>query len=1441
VASGQERDDLDFSLILTLRADFMGQALTDRPFADALQEADVKLGPMTRGELGRAIESPAAKKNVVFEAGLVDRILDDVGEEPGNLPLLEFALTLLWDRRTGRRLTHGAYEMIGRVEGSLARYADEVYEALGVGERERVRRIFTQMVRPGEGTEDTRRLALQEELGNEEWALARRLADARLVVTGRTPEGLETVEVVHEALIRGWGRLREWMNEERAFRVWQERLRIALRQWERTDRDEGALLHGVPLVEAEDWLLRQEDAISQAERYYVETSAFLREQQAAESDAQRRRELEAAQKLAEEQERRAEAEFERAEDQARSSQRLRRLAIVLAAVFVLAVAAALLAIGQRRDAERQSNARATEVVVRTTAEVEAMESAGLAATRAVESVNLRITAEAERSRANTAAVEALDARDEAETERDRADAQAKLALSRQLAAQATTLIGPQLDLALLLSLEAESVMESAETLGSVLTALQAIPNLLFYLRGHTNLLQSVAFGPDNQFLATAGGEGQVLLWDVASGMMVRQFAGHDPTQLVNRVAISPDGEVLATASDDHSIILWDVDSGEALETLEGHTAWVQSVSFSPDGRLLISGGGDRSVKVWDVASSELVRSLEGHSAPLWDTAVSRNGELIASASGDGTAIVWDTETGRLLFTLAAHNGQVFNVDFHPDGNMLATTGADSNIILWDLESGQAIGDPLTGHNAPVLSVAFSPDGQRLASASTDSTVALWDVASRQQSQVFGNHNAGVTTVAFSPDGTLLASGDLGGGGILWDVSPDGQFLGRMLAVHGNGANDIDFAPGGDVLASAGADSTIRFWDLDTNLQSTNAITHGLRITDEITALSFASEGGFLASGSGNGTIVLWDLSSSSALTTPISAHTNGITSLSLNPEGTTVVAGSRNGFSSVWDVATANQIGPFLPGHGEGVNVVAISDDSSYVASGGDDGNVFLRSMSEIQIGTGLSTPLTSTRTTPSAILSLSFSHDNRFLAAGDAAGEVSLWDILTGQPVELHSAGRDEAVTALVFSPDGLMLATGDGTGRVSAQSLFPATPSDISYGDMPGTVTNLAFSPDGARIIALDDAGNSASWDRVTGEMGDRIELATGPGVITASDIGGDGQVISIGTENGAVRLFDQISGLPIGQPLLHAVPFLGNVSTVAYSPDGSILASAGADGAIVLWDALSGQALGPPLVEHRAVVVSLVFSPDGRTFASGSCGRFNSAGLCVEGEVFLWDVSSSEPYLRLNDTVGFPQGLAFSPDGRRLAANDCGLVEVVGQCVEGAIQLWELPSGRALDELVGHTAFVWNIAFSPDGETLASASADNTIILWDLQSGQPIGQRLTNHGGPVRRLTFSPHGSLLASSGFDNLVFLWDVATGQALGGPLAVHPNNVLGLTFSPDGKTLASADQDGSIVLSDIDFSSWRERACRVANRNLRSEEWELFFGDTAFRVTCPGR
>ncbi len=260
-------------ILLTMRADFMGQALTHRPFADALQEASLILGPMERSELRSAIEKPADIQGAAFEPGLVERILDDVGLEPGNLPLLEFALTLLWERQENGWLTHQSYEAIGRVEGALASYADGVFDDLDLVERVRAKRVFLQLVRPGEGTEDTRRVASRAELGDACWELGRHLADKRLIVTGRdTSTGDETVEVVHEALIQRWDRLRDWLEADRSFRLWQERLRAAMRGWEANQQDEGALLRGAPLVEAQSWReLRTED-LAPREKVFIKAS-----------------------------------------------------------------------------------------------------------------------------------------------------------------------------------------------------------------------------------------------------------------------------------------------------------------------------------------------------------------------------------------------------------------------------------------------------------------------------------------------------------------------------------------------------------------------------------------------------------------------------------------------------------------------------------------------------------------------------------------------------------------------------------------------------------------------------------------------------------------------------------------------------------------------------------------------------------------------------------------------------------------------------------------------------------------------------------------------------------------------------------------------------------------------------------------------------------------
>jgi hypothetical protein len=299
-------------LVTTMRADFLGNALSHRPFADVLQKGDIKLGAMNPNELTRVIENPARKLGVSFEEGLVSRILEDVRSEPGNLPLLEFALTELWKRRDSKRLTHQAYEAIGKVEGALARHADEQFENLDPEAQQHVRRIFVQLVRPGQGTEDTRRLATKADLRDADWSLVKHLADARLVVTSLDPTGKqETVEVIHEALIRHWGQLRQWMETDREFRVWQDRLRSSLQQWKSSQQDEGALLRGAPLAEAHERLKTRRQDLSQTEQEFIEASIDLQQR---EIQAKRQQEEE-KQQLLKQQLEQEELNRQRAEDE----------------------------------------------------------------------------------------------------------------------------------------------------------------------------------------------------------------------------------------------------------------------------------------------------------------------------------------------------------------------------------------------------------------------------------------------------------------------------------------------------------------------------------------------------------------------------------------------------------------------------------------------------------------------------------------------------------------------------------------------------------------------------------------------------------------------------------------------------------------------------------------------------------------------------------------------------------------------------------------------------------------------------------------------------------------------------------------------------------------------------------------------------------------------
>ena len=262
------------SVVFTLRGDFFGRAITGyRPLSDRVQGSQVNLGPMRREELRLAIEEPARQVGLIFEAGLVDLMLEQASDEPGQLPLLEFVLRQLWVQRRGGELHHEAYKAMGQLEGAIAKKAESLYLKLSEGDQRKVQQIFLRLVRPGEGEADTRQRATFVEMGEGLRSLVKTLADERLLVTSQLAGSeKETIEVSHEALIRHWERLKQWVEADRRFLTWQQRLNASVKEWEGNRRSSDLLLRGLPLTEAVDWLKKKPDDVSPVEREFVTAS-----------------------------------------------------------------------------------------------------------------------------------------------------------------------------------------------------------------------------------------------------------------------------------------------------------------------------------------------------------------------------------------------------------------------------------------------------------------------------------------------------------------------------------------------------------------------------------------------------------------------------------------------------------------------------------------------------------------------------------------------------------------------------------------------------------------------------------------------------------------------------------------------------------------------------------------------------------------------------------------------------------------------------------------------------------------------------------------------------------------------------------------------------------------------------------------------------------------
>jgi Novel STAND NTPase 1 len=266
------------NVALTLRGDFVGKALAYRPLSDRLQDAQVNLGPMARNELEHAVVRPAERTHLEFEPGLISRILNDVGDEPGNLPLLEFVLKELWEKRRGSVLLNKTYEDFGGLQGAVATKADQLFKDLSPSEQKILQRVFLRIVRPSESGENTRRRTPFDELPAGGAELVAKLANERLLVTNQLASGQEqTVEVAHEALISSWGTLRGWVDEDREFLLWRARLDVLLAEWERARENDDACLRGPLLDEARKWFDQRSEDLSDQEKKFISASRDLQE------------------------------------------------------------------------------------------------------------------------------------------------------------------------------------------------------------------------------------------------------------------------------------------------------------------------------------------------------------------------------------------------------------------------------------------------------------------------------------------------------------------------------------------------------------------------------------------------------------------------------------------------------------------------------------------------------------------------------------------------------------------------------------------------------------------------------------------------------------------------------------------------------------------------------------------------------------------------------------------------------------------------------------------------------------------------------------------------------------------------------------------------------------------------------------------------------------